>query len=40
MSVSESTIINHAAVVDHDCSIGSYCHIAPNATVGGGVYRE
>jgi len=24
-------------VVDHDCCIGSYSHIAPNATLGGGV---
>ena len=30
-------IINHAAIVDHDCSIGEYSHIAPSATLGGGV---
>jgi len=30
-------IINHAAVVDHDCVIGEYSHIAPSATLGGGV---
>jgi sugar O-acyltransferase (sialic acid O-acetyltransferase NeuD family) len=30
-------IINHAAVIDHDCVIGEYSHIAPSATLGGGV---
>jgi sugar O-acyltransferase (sialic acid O-acetyltransferase NeuD family) len=30
-------IINHAAIIDHDCSVGEYSHIAPNATLGGGV---
>ena len=30
-------IINHAAIIDHDCTIGEYSHIAPNATLGGGV---
>ena len=30
-------VINHAAVVDHDCTIGEYSHIAPSATLGGGV---
>ncbi len=33
----EGCIINHGAVVDHDCYIGSYSHIAPNATLCGGV---
>jgi sugar O-acyltransferase (sialic acid O-acetyltransferase NeuD family) len=32
-----SCIINHGAVVDHDCVIGAFSHIAPNATVCGGV---
>jgi acetyltransferase-like isoleucine patch superfamily enzyme len=30
-------IINHGAVVDHDCEVGNFAHIAPNATLGGGV---
>ncbi len=30
-------IVNHAAVVDHDCVVGGYSHIAPSATLGGGV---
>lgn len=30
-------IVNHAAVVDHDNIIGSCSHIAPHATLGGGV---
>jgi len=29
-------IVNHGAVVDHDCIVGDFCHIAPNATLGGG----
>ena len=35
--ISEACIINHGAIVDHDCRIGGYSHIAPNATLGGGV---
>lgn len=35
--IGKSTIINHGAVVDHDCMVGDYCHVAPNATLGGGV---
>ena len=31
-------IVNHGAVVDHDCVIGDFCHIAPNATLGGEVH--
>lgn len=30
-------IVNHGAVVDHDCVVGDHCHIAPNASLGGGV---
>lgn len=30
-------IVNHGAVVDHDCHVGAYAHIAPCATLGGGV---
>ncbi len=30
-------IINHSAVVDHDCRIGDFSHVAPGATLSGGV---
>ena len=30
-------IVNSAAVVEHDCEIGNFSHIAPKATVAGGV---
>jgi sugar O-acyltransferase (sialic acid O-acetyltransferase NeuD family) len=35
--VGRGVIINHGAVVDHDCDVGEFTHIAPNATLGGGV---
>jgi sugar O-acyltransferase (sialic acid O-acetyltransferase NeuD family) len=35
--VGECAIINHGAVVDHDCALGAHVHIAPNATLGGAV---
>ena len=35
--VAIGTIVNHGAVVDHDVRIGAFCHIAPNATLGGAV---
>jgi sugar O-acyltransferase (sialic acid O-acetyltransferase NeuD family) len=35
--VGEATIVNHGAVIDHECVIGAFAHIAPNATIGGGV---
>lgn len=35
--VGRGVIINHGAVVDHDCAVGDFCHLAPNATLGGGV---
>jgi sugar O-acyltransferase (sialic acid O-acetyltransferase NeuD family) len=31
-------IINHAAIVDHDCYVGAYSHIAPGASLAGGVH--
>jgi acetyltransferase-like isoleucine patch superfamily enzyme len=31
----QSTIINHAAVADHQAVVGSFCHIAPGATLAG-----
>ncbi len=33
----ESVIVNHGAIVDHDCNVGAYTHIAPNSVLGGGV---
>lgn len=33
-----AVIINHGAVADHDCVVGEFAHIAPNATLGGGVH--
>ena len=35
--VYNNVIINTAAVVEHDCSVGIHCHIAPNATLCGSV---
>lgn len=36
-NVGRHVIINSAAVVDHDCTIGDFSHIAPNATLCGEV---
>jgi sugar O-acyltransferase (sialic acid O-acetyltransferase NeuD family) len=33
----EGVIVNHGAVVDHDCRIGAWSHIAPLAALGGAV---
>lgn len=33
----DAVIVNHGAVVDHDCVIGRFTHIAPRATLSGGV---
>ena len=35
--VMHNTIINTGAIIEHDCVIGPHCHIAPGATVLGGV---
>lgn len=35
--VGRGVIINHGAAVDHDCAVGDFSHIAPNASLGGGV---
>lgn len=35
--ISDHSIINTGAVVDHDCSIGEFNHIAPGAILCGGV---
>lgn len=31
------SIINHSAVVDHDCAVGAWVHLAPGAVLGGAV---
>lgn len=36
-NLEDGVIINHHAVVDHDCIIGSWTHIAPGVVLGGGV---
>lgn len=36
-TVGKCAIINHGAIIDHDCVLGAWVHVAPNATVGGGV---
>lgn len=33
----DSVISNHGAIIDHDCEVGDFSHIAPNVTLGGGV---
>lgn len=35
--ISENCIINTSAAIDHDCEIGRHNHIAPGATLSGGV---
>lgn len=35
--IAENTIINTKASVDHDCQIGRHVHLAPAATLSGGV---
>jgi sugar O-acyltransferase (sialic acid O-acetyltransferase NeuD family) len=35
--ISENCIVNTSAVIDHDCEIGCHNHIAPGATLSGGV---
>lgn len=36
-SIGLCSIVNHGAIVDHDCIVGQFSHIAPNATLAGGV---
>jgi sugar O-acyltransferase (sialic acid O-acetyltransferase NeuD family) len=31
------SIVNTGAVVEHDCVVGEFCHISPNAVLAGGV---
>jgi sugar O-acyltransferase (sialic acid O-acetyltransferase NeuD family) len=35
--ISDNTIINTAAVVEHDCNVGAHAHIGPKAVLCGGV---
>ena len=37
VKVSKNSVVNTKASVDHDCVIGADCHIAPGATLSGGV---
>jgi sugar O-acyltransferase (sialic acid O-acetyltransferase NeuD family) len=37
-TIEKCAIINHGSIVDHDCHLGAWVHIAPNATLGGGVH--
>lgn len=37
VKVGDCAIINTSAVVEHDCNIGAFVHVSPNATLCGGV---
>ncbi|CAM4089891.1 acetyltransferase [Vibrio neonatus] len=39
-TIGSHSIINTGAIVEHDCSVGSYNHIAPRATLCGDVETE
>ncbi|ALU43233.1 NeuD/PglB/VioB family sugar acetyltransferase [Pseudoalteromonas rubra] len=39
-SVGENSIVNTSSTIDHDCSIGMHCHIAPGVTMSGQVRIE
>tara|TARA_Y100000588_G_scaffold381013_1_gene465825 strand:+ start:1111 stop:1767 length:657 start_codon:yes stop_codon:yes gene_type:complete len=39
-SIGENSIINTSSSVDHDCTIGAQCHIAPGVTMSGQVTIE
>lgn len=34
--IGTGVIVNSGAIVEHDCRIGDYCHIAPGSVIGGG----
>ena len=38
--VSEGTIVNSMANIDHDCRLGRYCHVAPCAALAGQVILQ
>lgn len=35
--IGANSIVNTRASIDHDCTIGEHCHIAPGVTISGGV---
>lgn len=35
--IADNTIVNTKTSIDHDCIIGSHCHIAPGSVLSGGV---
>lgn len=37
VSICDNSIINTGSIIDHDCHIGKHVHIAPGATLSGGV---
>ena len=39
-SIGTNCIINSGAIIEHDCCIGAHNHIAPSATLSGGVITE
>lgn len=36
-NIADNTIINTSSSVDHDCTIGKHCHIAPGTILSGGI---
>ncbi|WP_434357280.1 acetyltransferase [Parasalinivibrio latis] len=39
-NIGSHSIVNTGVIIEHDCRIGSYCHIAPRATLCGQVLVE
>ena len=37
VKVNASVIVNHGAVIEHDCYVGAFSHISTNASLAGGV---
>ncbi len=35
--VDDGAIVNTSAVIEHDCVLGAFCHVSPNAALGGAV---
>ena len=35
VNIGKNTIINNAAIVEHEVKVGCHCHIGPNATISG-----
>ncbi|QQB36598.1 acetyltransferase [Achromobacter deleyi] len=35
--IESGVIVNHGAIIDHDCIVGQHAHIAPQASLAGGV---